>query len=135
MARPRNPYQSVPITRRIHPAYAERLAELEALGYSLEEMIAVTSAVVMTLACTDPDMGDRPKYDYATGRIDQAAFCADQPAAVREAWIRDWEIRQRTGQPLTPIYAERKGWIEAHIARHRARMAELRLQPPDMKEE
>lgn len=126
MARPKNTDPSVPITRRIHPAYAERLAELESLGYDLEGLIAIANSVLMTLACTAPTEG-KPEIDYQMGRLEEAAFLATTPGHVRETWLRDWRCRQYNGQQLTPLLTERREWIETHIARYRQLMVKSQL--------
>ena len=128
MDRPKDAGLTEPTTRYIHPAYAERLAELEAIGLNFEAIISVAYSTAMTLTSVRPQDGPT-RYDYTGGRIDQAAFLVASIQDNRETWIRNWQIRQFDGRPVTPLLRERREWIESHVAKYRQEIHRLGSRP------
>jgi len=128
MAQPKNVGLSEPTIRHIHPAYAEGLAELEAIGLDMEAIISVAYSTALSLTGSRAQ-DESPRYDYGRGRIDQAAFSLASVQECRETWIRDWQIRQSSGRPLTPLLRERREWVDSHVTKYREHMRSLRSSP------
>lgn len=103
------------LNQTLHPAVAERLVELEALGLTLADAITIAHEVMMTLACTSTEGRDRWP-EYIRGRVDEAAQMVAQASDVRQSWQQDWEIRRRDGKSPTLLLMERRERIEKHLA-------------------
>lgn len=112
--------ENVRVTRHIHPAYAQRLTELESVGFGLEEIIGIASGILWELATTPPST-EKAADPYAAGWLACATIAAYHAKAGKDQVKNAWRYRHRSGDPS--FLETRRDWIEAHLSNCAERQA------------